>query len=43
VVLIKRLLAGALKGAENAAALRRRAGLTTDLDELLDILSNPFR
>jgi tRNA-dihydrouridine synthase len=39
VVLLKRLLAGALKGAEGAADLRRRVGLTTDLDELLNILS----
>jgi tRNA-dihydrouridine synthase len=38
VVLLKRLLAGALKGTKNAAELRRRAGLTTDLDELLNIL-----
>jgi tRNA-dihydrouridine synthase len=38
VVLLKRLLAGALRGAKNAAELRRRAGLTTDLDELLNIL-----
>jgi tRNA-dihydrouridine synthase len=39
VVLLKRFLAGALKGAEGAAALRRRAGLTNDLDELLEILA----
>ncbi|MDR2175031.1 MAG: tRNA-dihydrouridine synthase family protein [Synergistaceae bacterium] len=39
VVLLKRLLAGALKGSESAAALRRRAGLTNDLDELMHILT----
>jgi tRNA-dihydrouridine synthase len=38
VVLLKRLLAGALRGMKNAAELRRRAGLATDLDELLNIL-----
>ncbi|MDR2529306.1 MAG: tRNA-dihydrouridine synthase family protein [Synergistaceae bacterium] len=38
VVLIKRLMAGALKGTRGSRELRRRAGSTTDLNELLEVL-----
>ena len=38
VVLIKRILSGTLKGTPGAAELRRRVGVTTDLDELLRLL-----
>jgi len=38
VVLIKRILAGTLKNTPGAAELRRRVGMTTDLDELIKLL-----
>ncbi|MCL2010496.1 MAG: tRNA-dihydrouridine synthase family protein [Synergistaceae bacterium] len=38
VVLIKRILAGTLKGAPGIVELRRRVGVTTDLDELMRLL-----
>ncbi len=42
VVLLKRLMAGMLKGVNGAAELRRRAGSTTDLDELLRFIGEGF-
>ena len=43
VVLLKRLMAGMLKGVPGAAELRRRAGSTTDLDELLRFVGEGIR